>query len=108
MNEKRHARLWSARARSCTGIACAMALEDATLVRYLTCVVIQNHRAVAGARQHEGEQRRDGVGDGVEGTLTDTLSVEPVVFHETDDRRLIGRGVVNVVGPRPGGNHQQW
>ena len=42
--------------------------------------------------KHLGER----VGDGVEGALY-TLAVQPIVFDETQDRRLVGREMVDEI-----------
>src|SRR5580698_175112 len=55
----------------------------------------------------EVEHLADGVGDAIEGALTDALPAEPVVFDEVDDRGLIGHGVVDEILPSPRGDDQQ-
>src|ERR1700722_13556050 len=46
-------------------------------------------------------------GDGIEGTTTDALSSQPIVFDETQHRRLIGQTVVDIIPPGEGRDHQQ-
>lgn len=48
-----------------------------------------------------------GTGDSVEGTVANPGSAQPVVFDKSDDRTLIGNGVIHEVTPGPGGDHQQ-
>ena len=67
---------------------------------------MQEQKAVA-AHLFEVEHLRDGVGDSVEGTLANTLSSEPVVFDEADNRTLVRDRTVDKVLPSPRRNDQQ-
>src|ERR1700722_3995835 len=49
----------------------------------------------------------DRAGDGIEGAATHALSTQPIVFDETQHRRLIGQTVVDIVAPGEGRDHQQ-
>jgi hypothetical protein len=45
----------------------------------------------------EVEQIVERPGDGIEGAVADSLTVEPVVFDKADDGGLVGHGVIDVV-----------
>jgi hypothetical protein len=51
------------------------------------------------------EHLADGVGDAIEGAVANARPTQPVVFHKSDDRSLIGNCVIHEVALRPGGDH---
>ena len=55
----------------------------------------------------EVKQLADRACDSIKRSLTDALTIEPVIFDEPDDRTLISYGVIHEVFFRPRRNHQQ-
>src|SRR5579863_1984892 len=72
----------------------------------LSVVGVQNQKSVS-ANLVEVEHLADRVSDGIKGSAADSLTTEPVVFDETDDRSLVGDGVVNKVFQGPRRNHDE-
>ena len=68
---------------------------------------IQEQFAIIVAAMFEVEHLRDRVADGIERSLTDPLSTEPVVLNEVNDRGLVGDRVIDKVLSRPWRDHKQ-
>src|SRR5579864_3160468 len=80
---------------------CCQKKDSAIRLHSFARARIQEEKPVVVPLLLKVEHLVDRAGNAIERSLANTLSTQPVVFDETNDRTLVGHGVIHKVPPRP-------